>query len=314
MPVRCATRKRATLQTKLIVPFPPGGSTDFTARILAERLEAACGHSVVVETEVGDNGMQALRSLMQGPADRLFLVGNINANSVMPVVRDREMDFDYLKEVAPISRLAEFPSVIMTQTAFPADTLEDLLRHLKTTSGRIRYCTDFLGTYVDYDALMLGRAAGVNVTCVTASGAIRILHELRAGNCDLAMLNVATATANRGQFKPLAVTGSSRLKNFPDVPTLAEAGFPAIGTSNWQGMFASGEASGRIRKSVFDAVVSVMNEPEVREAFAEIDARAVTSSSPDEFTREIKLEMRVWREALPAILAVPQVDAANRGQ
>ncbi len=304
------TAAKSGSQTILVVPFPPGGSTDFTARVLAQRLEVVFDHPVVVETRAGDDGLDAIRRLMQGPEDRMFLVGNVNANSVLPVVRQQSIDFDYANAVLPISRLAEFPSVMMTHTAFPADTLGDFLGHLKNTTGRMRYGTDFLGTYVDYDAIMLGRAAGLDVAYLATSGAVGILQELQAGNSDLAMLNVATANANKGKYKPLAVTGPDRLKNFPQVPTMAEAGFPGIGTSNWQGLFASRRASKDVTMGLYDVVVQVMDLPEMRGAFSDIDARAVTSSSPEDFAREIESEMREWKNTLAAILALPRADEA----
>jgi tripartite-type tricarboxylate transporter receptor subunit TctC len=291
----------------LIVPFPPGGSTDLTARLLAEELSRVIGEQIAVVTEAGDAGIDAMRMLMRESPDRTFMVGNINTNSILPVVQRQRFDFDYARTVAPISRLAEFPSVMITQSSFPGDGLGGFLEHLKETTGRMRYGTDFLGTYVDFDAIMLGKAAGLAVAYRATSGALGILADLETGRTDLAMLNVATATANQGRYKPFAVTGPQRLRNFPDVPTMAEAGFDGIGTSNWQGLFASSKTPKLVLKAMHQAVVTAMTSPTARKALEAIDARAATSGSPVDFAREIDAETRKWEAALPDILGLQQV-------
>lgn len=310
-----ATASRARSNAKalcLLVPFPPGGSTDFTARVLARELAGVQGTPVTVETHAGERGIAAVRRLMLGPADSVFLVGNINANSMLPVVQPALFDFDYRSALRPVTRLAEFPSVIMTQADCPEETLGDFLRRLARTGGRLRYGTDFLGTYVDYDALMLARAAGLAVAYRNANGALEILRDLRNASIDIAMLNVATATANRGAYKPLAVTGATRLANFPDVPTLEEAGFAGIGTSNWQGLFASGAADDATVAALHGSVVAAFAGEGAERAFAAVDARVAVSPSPQDFARELDAEMARWREVAPAILALPAAEADSR--
>jgi tripartite-type tricarboxylate transporter receptor subunit TctC len=128
----------------LLVPFPPGGSTDFTARILGDRLSTVSDRAVTVANLTGDFGFNAVRALMEGPEDRVFLVGNINANSIAPVVHRLQFSIDHWGVVQPVTRLAEFPSVVCTHPSFPAATLGDLLAHLKETKEIVRYGTDFI--------------------------------------------------------------------------------------------------------------------------------------------------------------------------
>jgi hypothetical protein len=144
----------------LVVPFPPGGSTDFTARILAERLAEVLERPVDVVTRTGDFGYNAVRALLAGPADSTFLIGNVNSNSVMPVVLRGRAEFDHWQVVQPITRLAEFPSVVCTHMRFPADTLDAFIAHLKCTTGWVRYGTDFLGTFVDVDIIDMCERVG----------------------------------------------------------------------------------------------------------------------------------------------------------
>jgi tripartite-type tricarboxylate transporter receptor subunit TctC len=287
----------------LIVPFPPGGSTDFTARVLAGRLAEMLGRPVAIETRTGDLGYNAVRALLEGPAQSTFLVGNINANSVTPVIQGARAAIDQHRVMRPVTRLAEFPSVVCTHAGFPADTLGDFLAVSRRSTGRVRYGTDFLGTYVDVDMIRLCEAAGLDRACMTTDGALGILADLEARRIDLAMLNVATATANPERLKPLAVSAPERLGNFPDTPTMAEAGFAGIGTSNWQGLFAQQRASGDTVAALHRASIEAMGDPDTVRRFAEIDARVALSRTPGQFEHEIDTEAEGWARYRAAILA-----------
>jgi tripartite-type tricarboxylate transporter receptor subunit TctC len=289
----------------LVVPFPPGGSTDFTARILAERLAEVLERPVDVVTRTGDFGYNAVRALLAGSADSTFLIGNVNSNSVMPVVLRGRAEFDHWQVVQPITRLAEFPSVVCTHMRFPADTLDAFIAHLKRTTGRVRYGTDFLGTFVDVDIIDMCDRVGLERACKTVNGALGILQDLEAELTDLAMLNVATATANTGRLKPLAISGPNRLKNFPGVPTLAECGLAGIGTSNWQALLASRQASPEIVRTLHKAAVEAMEDCQTMQHFAAIDARVSLSESPEQFEVQIKAEAEQWQEYAGAIVETP---------
>jgi len=296
---------------RLIVPFPPGGSTDFTARVLAERLTQGLGWQVDVETVTGDFGYNAVRALLAGNPERVFLVGNINANSVVPAIWRGSADIDHWQVVQPVTKLADFPSVVCTYGGSPDDTLADFLSRLKQTGGIIRYGTDFLGTYVDVDVIRLSARADLGRACMTADGALAILENLETQRIDLAMLNVATATANAARLKPLAISGPNRLTNFPAVPTLEEAGFPGIGTSNWQGLLASRDASRDCIARLHGGVADVMNDAETRQRFIDIDARLSISPSPAHFGEEIRFEAAQWQEYAEAIVETPLIESSG---
>lgn len=290
----------------LIIPFPPGGSTGFTAKVLAEELEKIVKQPVKVEPKTGNFGINAIREIV-GKTDGLTLmVGSIITNSMTPVMHRAKIPFDYDKEVVAITKLAAFPSVLMTQPANPADSVKDALAQLKRSSGQLRFGTDFPGTYVDVDFIMLGKAADLKVSIRSANGAIAILTDLTEGKIDMAMLNVATASANVGKFKPLAVTSASRLSNFPNVPTMAEAGFPAIGTSNWQGLFAARGTPPDVIRAVHKAAIEAMSSARAKEEIGKVNAAIVTSETPEQLAAEIKAEMATWEKLMPEVMALPK--------
>ena len=298
----------------LTLPFPLGGSTGYTATILARELGAVLGQHFNVEPHTGNFGINALQHLIDNPDGYTVLVGNLTSNSMTPVFHRDKLPFDYLQAITPITKIADFPSVAMTQLSFPADTLADFLAHLKKTSGRLVYGTDFLGAYVDVDAINLGKASGLRVAYHATDGASGILADLLAGRTDIAFINVATATANIGKFKPLAVYGAQRLRNFPGVPTMAEAGFAGIGTGNWQGLFASRHTPPSTIVTLHRATLAALDGASAQQAFREVGAAITISASPESFAAEIKSEMATWERMKPEILALPQEDPKQRAQ
>jgi tripartite-type tricarboxylate transporter receptor subunit TctC len=290
----------------LLLPFPLGGSTGYTASVLARGLAVALGQPFALEPRTGEYGIAALRHLRDNPDGYTLLVGNLTSNSMTPVFHAGKVGFDYLAEIAPISKLADFPSVVMTQLSAPADTLAGFLAHLKETTGTLVYGTDFLGAYVDVDAIALGKASSLKVAYHATNGADGILADLIAGRTDLAFINVATATRNIGKFKPLAVYGERRLPNFPDVPTMAEARYAGIGTGNWQGLFASRRTPAAIIDRLHRAVIMAMGTDAARQVFAAVNATIATSASPEAFAAEIRSEMVKWTQLKSEILALLQ--------
>jgi tripartite-type tricarboxylate transporter receptor subunit TctC len=296
----------------LTLPFPLGGSTGYTAEFLARALAAALGQRVTVEVKSGNFGFNALHDLIAHPDGYTVLVGNLTSNSMSPVFHRGKLRFDYLKEIAPVTKVADFPSVVMIAQASAANSLTEFFAHLRATSGQLVYGTDFLGAYVDVDAIDLGKASGLRVAYHATDGASGILADLLAGRTDIAFINVATATANIGKFQPLAVYGSRRLHNFPGVPTMAEAGFAGIGTGNWQGVFTSRRVPRSVIERLHHALRDAMQTPGAADAFDSVDAAIVVSASPEAFEAEIKAEMALWERMKPQIMALPAADRKGR--
>jgi tripartite-type tricarboxylate transporter receptor subunit TctC len=291
---------------RLIVPFPPGGSTAHTAEVLAAALKGEFGGAIALDYRTGDYGLNALRALVHAGDENVLMLGNIITASMTPVLRRETMPFDFASEVVPVTKLGEFPSILMTNLSAPVNDVSGLLTLCARRDHVLRYGSDFLGTFVDVDAIELGRRAGLSASLHEAGSANGVLAALIAGNIDMALLNVATAAANKGRYKPLAISGPARLGGFPDLPTLAEAGFDGIGVMQWQGLFASRRLLPTLIQSLYDAVVRVMNTEAARLAMQAIDAAAVTSASPAAFAAEIGGEMTRWESMKAQILALPR--------
>jgi tripartite-type tricarboxylate transporter receptor subunit TctC len=290
----------------LVIPFPQGGSTGYTAKVLADELQKIWRQSVNLEVKSGNFGINAIQTVVGKSNGYTLMVGSIITNSMTPVMHPEKMGFSYDEEIVPVSRLAEFPSVVMVRTDAPSDNLKDYLAYLKRTSGKLVYGTDFVGTYVDVDAIQIGKVADLQVAYHAVNGANAILSALLEGKINFALLNVATASANVGKYKALAVTAPRRLANFPHVPTMDELGFSGIASVNWQGLFAARSISPNIIQALHAAVAKAMVTPEAKEAFAKVNAGVAVSISPATFADEVKAEMVRWEKAKPEVMALPQ--------
>jgi tripartite-type tricarboxylate transporter receptor subunit TctC len=289
---------------RLIVPFPPGGSTGYTASILAGQLPSILGQPVGVETHAGKFGINALQELVGKSDGHTLMVGSVITNSMTPLLYRDQMTFDYGKEIVPVTRLADFPLVVMVHVSVPADTVGCFLAYQKQNSGKLRFGTDFLGSPGAVDFMMLGRPVGLKVSYRATNGAVGILNDLVGGKIDIAMLNVVTANQHGGRYKALAVTGSHRLANFPGVPTMAEAGYPGIGTGMWQGLFAARGLSTDIVRLLHKTAVEAMDSDQGRAALHKVNADVATSASPEKFAAELDAEMIKWEMAIPELLAL----------
>ena len=282
---------------RLLIPFPPGGSTEFTALTVAALMSRLLGEPVVVEALVGEAGILALRELARATAPTL-MVGSVNTNSIAPVLFAERIDFDYGAAVRSVARLVEYPSVAVTRRAVPAETLPAFLAHARRQWGRIRNGTDWIGSYPDIDGTRLGRAAGIEVVNLARDGgALGLLDALVADEVDLLFLNVRTAGIGiqAGTIRPLAVTGPERLDRWPDVPTMAEAGFAGIGIAHWHGLFASAAVARDAVRALHRTSVDALTSPAARGAFREAGARVTPSASPEAFDAELRAEMAEWR-------------------
>jgi tripartite-type tricarboxylate transporter receptor subunit TctC len=234
-----------------------------------------------------------------------LLVGSVNTNSLAPVLFRARLGFDYWSSIFPVSKISEFPSILVTRLAVPATSLQQFLEYAASTWGRVRNGTDWIGSYADIDAVILGKAAGVEVVNVARpeGGADGLLEALVSDELDMIFLNARTAgrAIRAGRIKGLAVTGPGRLPGFPEIPTMQEAGFPGVGTSHWHGLFASSRTPGDVVGLLHGSVVKALGAPEVQAAFRDAGARVAPSASPPAFTAEIRGEMERWERVRAAL-------------
>src|SRR5882762_5466113 len=257
---------------KILVPYGPGGATDIIARIVAQRLTESMGQTFLVENRPGANGNIALEAAAKAPPDGYtLLVGNVSTNAINENVFAQQLQVKPSRDLTGIAKLVEIPHIVVASASFPPNTIAELVAAAKKEPGKINFASVGLGSYPHLDMERLMKAAGIELTHVPyKGGAGQAIPAMIAGEVQVAFFNMASLLPHikSGRLKALAAVPAQRLPELPNVPTLAEQGFPGIGTNAWQGMFAPAATPKSIIDSLHRAVVALLTRPEQKEGLA----------------------------------------------
>jgi tripartite-type tricarboxylate transporter receptor subunit TctC len=285
---------------RLIVPFAPGGATDIIARVLEPNITKRLGQQVVVDNRSGAAGNIAVELVAQAQPDGYtLLVGNISTNSINPLLFAARMKVNALKDLAPVTKLVAIPNFILGSPKLPASTLKEALAYARTRAGQLNYQAP-LGSYSHLDMLALTAAAGVKMVHLPSKGAGETLPAILRGDVHITESNVASniGAVKAGQIRAYAVTSEQRLADLPDVPTMAEAGFPGVGSLNWNGLFAPARTPRAIVAKLHGTAVAAMRELDGDGALAKRQLPVSLSASPEEFDAFVKAEAKRWEKII----------------
>ncbi len=290
-----------TKPVRIVVPYAPGGATDIVGRIIGEEMRKILGQPFVVESKVGGNGIVALEEMMRNKDGYTLMVGNVTTNTITPVVDAKKLSFNFEKDVVAIQRLADVPAVVaVTTTNFQAGSLKDLIDFAKKNPGKLRYGTVGPGSYPHYDMEYFAKlAGGLDMNAIhNKAGAAGVINDLVTGDAQVAFLNAASTIAmtKAGKIKPVAVVSPKRLEMYPDVPTVAEAGFPDAGTLAWQAIFAPAATPKPVLDALFKAATAALDAPEAKDRFTKQNFIVVANKSLDDSAKWLASEMVRWRK------------------
>jgi tripartite-type tricarboxylate transporter receptor subunit TctC len=296
-----AQDKYPSKPVKIIVPYAPGGGTDITARIFGDHMKNSLGQQFVVENKPGAFGILAIEEMARSKPDGYTLmIGNVSTNAITPILFKKKFNIDFEKDVMSVARMDIYPSfIIATTTNFNVKSIAELVAEAKKNPGKIRYTSAGVGSFPHYDMEILARRAGVEMNHIpNKTGAAGMLNDLVVGDAQVAELNAATSAAmiKASKLLPIAVVAEQRLKDYPDVPTLAEAGFPGVGTLHWQSMLAPAATPKPVIDTLFKAIVEASKQPGLKEAFDKQLVSIKVSDSPDEAKTWLKGELDAWRK------------------
>jgi tripartite-type tricarboxylate transporter receptor subunit TctC len=283
---------------RLIVPFPPGGPTDLIGRTAAKILSDALGQAVVVDNRPGSAGTVGTAALAKAPPDG-YTIG-MTAITLATAPHLGPVPFDPLKDFTPITNLAATTPIIVVHPNFPAGNLAEFIAHVRANPGKIHYGTPGIATVPHLAAEMLQSAAGIQLIHVPYKGTAQLSQDLLAGAITLnfeSSLILARPNIQAGKLKPIAVLSGKRSPLLPEVPTVAESGYPSINASPWFGL---GGPAGLPRDMVLrmnEALVKGLKEKEVVDRFAAIGAEALPTT-PEEFAGFIRSEYARWGEVI----------------
>jgi tripartite-type tricarboxylate transporter receptor subunit TctC len=296
-----AQDKYPSKPVKIIVPYAPGGGTDITARLFGDHMKTILGQQFVVENKSGAFGMLAIEEMARSKPDGYTLmVGNVTTNAITPVLFKNKLKIDFEKDVVSVARFNIYPSfLIATTTNFDVKDVKDLVAQAKKNPGKIRYSSAGVGSFPHYDMEIFSRRAGVEMVHIpNKTGAAGMLNDLVVGDAQVAIINSASSAAmiKAGKLKPLAVVAEQRLAGYPDVPTMAEAGFAGVGTLHWQSMLAPAATPKPVIDTLFKAIVEASKDPALKEAFDKQMVSIKVSASPEEAGTWLKGELDAWKK------------------
>src|SRR5882762_9315480 len=287
---------------KILVPYGPGGATDIIARIVAQRLTESMGQTFLVENRPGANGNIALEAAAKAPPDGYtLLVGNVSTNAINENVFAQQLQVKPSRDLVGIAKLVEIPHIVVAAANFPANNIAELVAAAKKEPGKINFASVGLGSYPHLDMERLMKAAGIELTHVPyKGGAGQAIPAMIAGEVQVAFFNMASLLPHikSGRLKALAAVPAQRLPELPNVPTLAEQGFPGIGTNAWQGMFAPAATPKPVVDALHRAVFVVLSRPDTKDGLARQMMSVELSKSPQEFTELVRRETASWGEFL----------------
>ena len=287
---------------KILIPFGPGGAPDIVARVVGEQLRKSLNQAIVVENKPGAFGILAIDNMVSAKADGYTLMmGNVATNAMTPILYRSKFKFDYDKSVVPIVRTTRIPAFLAITPSIPAKTVPEFIAWAKAQNGHVRYNTAGAGTFTHLDCLGFIKKAGFTADHIPVkSGASQMMSDLMRGDVHFTFMNVATSAGQvkQGGLRALAVAADHRLPDFPDVPTMAEVGYPGIGTAQWQALFAPAGTPKEAIEVLSKAVKQALQTEAVRNNFAKIYVQIDPSGTPAETREWLHRETATWAKAI----------------
>ena len=287
---------------KILVPYGPGGATDIIARIVAQRLTEALGQAFLVENRPGANGNIALEAAAKAAPDGYtLLVGNVSTNAINENAYAGQLKIRPSRDLAGIAKLVEIPHIVVASAGLQANSIAELVAAAKKEPGRINFASVGMGSYPHLDMERFMKAAGVELTHVPyKGGAGQAIPAMIAGEVQVAFFNMASLLPHirSGRLKALAAIPAQRLPELPNVPTLAEQGFPGIGTNAWQGMFAPAATPRPVVDRLYGALAAILSRADMKESLGRQMMSVELSGSPQEFTELVRRETQSWGDFL----------------
>ena len=282
---------------RLVIPFPAGGATDIIGRQVAQKLSVALGQQVVVDNKPGAGGAIGSDLVAKAPADGYtLLMATSSTHSIGPVLNPK-MPYDAVKDFAPVSHIANAPSVLVVGQNFPANTARELIDLVKRNPGKYNFGSSGIGTYPHLSAEMFKwRAGGLFAVHIPYRGTGLVITDLVAGQIAFLMDSIVSAQTHirSGKVKPLAVSGTKRSATLPNVPTLQEVGVPGMEFGNWFGMFAPAGTAPEVVSRLNRELNTMLKAADFVEGLDKVGAEPA-GGTPEQFAKTYRDESEGWK-------------------
>lgn len=302
-PLQAQSQAFPSRQMQIVVPFPPGGSADYFARTVFNKLGPELGQTIVFENVAGAGGVVGTKNVIKAAPDGHTLLVSAVASVIIPPILTDPPAFDALKELTPITGIGTVPAVLVVKPALGPKSFAELLAHLKANPGKLNLATSGNGTISHLTGELMMRETGTRFVAVHYRGAPPAVTDLIGGHIDLMFSDAPFFLEHitAGKLVPIAIGTERRAHSLPTVPTTAELGFPGILASNTYSLFGPAGLPPAIVSRLNTLVRKAIDDPEIKTSF-ERQAALSAGDSPERFSALIRAEADRW---------VPLVKAAG---
>jgi len=282
---------------KMIVPFAPGGASDFVARIVQQPVSEILGQSLVVENRAGASGNIGMDAAARSAPDgyTIFL-GNIGTIAINPGVF-KSMPLDTQRDLVPVTLVAEVPSILVAHPAIAANSVPDLVAAAKAKPGALNFASPGASTLNRLEMEQFMKDAGISLMHIPyKGGAGPAVMGLLGGETQVMFVTLSSAIAfvQAGRLKAFAVTSERRVDGLANVPTMVESGYPDMVSTSWQGVFVPAGTPRPVVARLHQAFLQALALPEVRRKLAQGGVSVVTSRTPEDFAGFVGIEIVRW--------------------
>jgi tripartite-type tricarboxylate transporter receptor subunit TctC len=283
----------------IVVPFGAGGPTDLTARLVAEKLQPRWGQNVIVDNRPGAGGNVGSALVARAVPDGHTLVLGVTGSHGINVSLMPDMPYHPVRDFEPLTQATIFPNAIAVHPVVAARSLRDLLGYAHRQPGKLTYGSDGIGTASHLGMELIRSKAGVTMVHVPFRGSAPMLQDLVGGQIDVGVTGLPTALplARAGRLRLLAVTTAERVAAAPELPTVAEQGFPGYVAAPWAGFFAPRGTPPAIVAKLADDLIASLTQPDVRQRMAD-SGSTVVASRPEAFRVFLAAEIERWASAV----------------
>ena len=283
----------------IIVPFPPGGSTDMVARIMTPKMSEKLGQPVVVENKPGATGaIGATQVKRSAPDGYTLLCASIGMWAANPFLQ-KNLAYDPAKDFDLLTVAVKSPNVLVTHPSVPAKDVKELVAYLKQKPNKVTFPSSGAGSSDHLTAALFWMSTGTTGIHVPYKGGGPAIADLVAGHAEVSFQNLNNVIGHikAGKLKALAVTSEKRAALLPDVPTMVELGYPDVVVTSWQALGAPKGLPADVRKTIHDAMMAALKDPETAKKLTD-PGFDVTATSPEDFAKFLKSELDKWKTVI----------------
>ena len=297
-PAMSAGQTYPTRPVRLVTTSGPGGSADGVARILGRKMSDLMGQQVLVDGRPGAGGSVGTVFTVRSPADGYTIILQTIPLVVNPSLY-ANLQFDVVKDLAPVSLIAAAPFVLLVHPSVPAKSVKELIALAKKQPGKLNYASGVNGTNSHISTELFKSLTGTNIIKVPYKDGGAALSAVVSGEVDMSILSITASLAQvkAKRIRALGITSTQRSPVIPELPTVAEAGVPGYQYTSWYGVLAPAGTPVNIINALNDYIVKAMRSPDLAQYF-EREGADIVASSPAQFATHIKVELARWAKVL----------------